>query len=183
VSQGQFGQLRHQLGIVLLVVHHMGVTIRPLDQRVAELAIREPGRVPHEILNRHGTAGLFQGQASLVRLRIHVFDPYLHVAQRRQVAPDRIGEEQLAPFHEHERGDDRHRLGHGSDAKHGGRLHGAQRRSLGVAESLVVGQLPVARDQRDGAGNCAGRHIRAQHFAEAFQPRPREARRFRRRLG
>jgi hypothetical protein len=170
VRQRQLRQFGHHLGIRLLVIDQVRRAIGTLYQRIAELTVRETGRVTHQVVHRHGAAAGLQRQSALTRIGVDVFHADLDIAQLRHMAPHRIREQQLAALHQHQRSHHRQGLGHGRNAKNTAPLHGPQQLAVGVAERLEVSQRAVACDQHRGPGNRRTGGVGLQHLAEPRQP-------------
>jgi hypothetical protein len=133
------------------------------------MTVGETGCVPQQILHRHPALHRF-GFQCLYGCVIGI-DRDLEIGKFRNVASDRIGDQQFAFLSQHHRGDRGEWLCHRSDAKDRVRRHLRAGFAITIAQSFQAGDFSMPRDQHDGAGNDASVDIGFQYPGQAFQAR------------
>ncbi len=108
-------------------------------------------------------------------LRVGLDHADLHVRHGRQILGDRVGQEQPALLDQHHDGDRRHRLAHGGEREDGIARHLDLAGRIQEADGLEVGELPLARDGDDRAGDAALLDVGFQHRGDALQALAGEA--------
>ena len=134
--------------------------VRLLHRRVRrDLVVREAGGVTQEILDGRLTLGRYQRVGELRVCGVGPGHAHHQVLHGREELRDRIGELDLAVLHQDHRGDRRQRLGHRVDPKDGVVRHRRSRGLVARPDTLEVGDLPLARDDDDGARELSLVHL------------------------
>ena len=102
-------------------------------------------------------------------------DRHLRVLELRNEARHRIGQPQLAFFHQHQDRDAGDRLRHRRDAEDRVLAHRRLRFEIHLALRLEVRDLAAPRHHRDRAGDLAALDVALDHLVDAQQALGREA--------
>ena len=130
--------------------------------------VGQPGRVAHQILDRHRPPGGDEIEP------VAVHDADLHVGEGGDEFGDGVGDHQPPLLDQRHRRRGHDRLGHGIDTKDGVERHGRPARAQG-ADGLREADLAVPRDQHRDAGGATRPDLTFKSRREALQPRPGKA--------
>ena len=177
MDQRRFRQADHLLGgrDVAGLVHQAirlvdaGRGVRLLDRRIAgDLPVAQPGGMAQQILDGHLTFGRNQRVGNFA-VSVGLRDANLEFRKVGQELRYRIGQLEPAFLHEDHGRDRDQGLGHRVDAENRILRHGRIGGLVAEAEALEVGDLALAGDQHDRAGQPTLIDLLLEHLSDPLQ--------------